>query len=331
MDESDLKARALAWSRYWRSGTRHSCAGSFADHYGAATQAFWRTCFEGVAEGDRILELGCGNGSLIRWLAQAGTQWPASYDAMDLADLDESWLSGLPAGLRERVHLHPRTAATRLPLGDGTVTQLVSQYALEYFANDACWNEMSRVFAPRATLAAVIHHRGSHLCRLAQAESVDSQWLLADDGPLDRAAAMLPWLAMAVSAQDRARRDADPRAAEARQRFNAGYAVVAERIAAAAFPDLLRDTAENTMRILEAVPASGVAGARHALETLRGELADNRLRVTELVDCALDRDGVDAWTQRLREMGFQAIEVGEIVEQGYLFGWRLMASRGRTE
>ncbi len=326
MDESDLEARALAWSRYWRSGTRHSCAGSFTDHYGIATQTFWRACFERVAAGDRVLELGCGNGSLIRWLAQAGTQWPASYDAMDLADLDQSWLSGLPAGLRERVHLHPRTAATRLPSADGTVTQLVSQYALEYFADDACWNEMSRVFAPRATLAAVIHHRGSHLCRLAQAESADSLWLLADDGPLDRAAEMLKWLAMSANL-----RDVDPQAAAARQRFNATYAVVAERIAAAPFPDLLRDTAEHTMRILQAVPASGEAAARQALETLRGELADNRLRVTELVDCALDRDGVDAWAERLREMGFQAVEVGEIVEQGYLFGWRLMASRGRTE
>ncbi|MDP9140829.1 MAG: class I SAM-dependent methyltransferase [Pseudomonadota bacterium] len=331
MDESDLKARALAWSRYWRSGTRHSCPGSFTDHYGIATQTFWRACFERVAAGDRVLELGCGNGSLIRWLAQAGTPQPASYDATDLAELDETWLGELPVGQRECVHLHPRTAATRLPVGDGTVTQLVSQYALEYFADEACWSEMSRILAPRATLAAVVHHRGSHLCRLAQSESVDSQWLLADDGPLDRAAEMLKWLAMSANLRDRGRRDVDPRAAEARQHFNATYAVVAERIAAAPFPDLLRDTAERTMRILEAVPVSGEHAARQALDTVRAGLTDNHLRVKELVDCALDLAGIEVWTQQLRQMGFTTVEVGEIVEQGYLFGWSLIASRGRTE
>lgn len=327
MDESDLEARSLAWSRYWRSGTRHSCPGSFADHYGDATQAFWRERFAQLAQDDRVLELGCGNGSLIRWLAQVSPRWPAHYEAVDLAQLDEHWLLQLPSDLRARVKLHARTSATRLPLDAASVNEVFSQYALEYFADEACWSEMARVLAPRATLAAIVHHRGSHLCRLAQAETTDSDWLLADDGALDRAAAMLPWLAMSATPDDMARRNADPAAAEARQRFNAAFAQLSERIAGSPFPDLLGEAAERTMRILEAVPTGGETHAREALQQLRAEIADNHLRVAELVGCALDRAGIEAWAQRLRQMAFTSVEIGEIVEQGYLFGWSLVARR----
>lgn len=331
MDASDLKARAVAWSRYWRSGARHSCPDSFTDHYGSATQAFWHERFVRAAPDARALEIGCGNGSLIRWLAQSAAPFPQRMDAVDLADLDARWLDALPPGLRERVSLHPRTTATCLPLDAGAITLICSQYALEYFADEACWMEFERVLAPRATLAAIVHHRDSHLCRVARIEASDSQWLLAVDGPLDRAERMLPWLAMSAGEEGRVRREADPLAAQARQRFNASFTVVEERIAESPFPDLLRDTAEHTMRILQAVPDSGLSAARQSLRVLRATLEDNRLRVAELVDCALDRERVAAWTARLQRMGFATVSLDEIVEQGYLFGWSLVASRERKE
>lgn len=320
------EARALAWSRYWKSGARHSCVGSFADHYGEATRRFWLECFAHLIDADRVLELGCGNGSLIRWLAEAGVRWPASVDAVDLAELNANWLARLPSALGSRVRLHPRTPATQLPLPDASVTQVWSQDALEYFADGACWQSLARVCAPRARLAAIVHHRGSHLCRLAQAERDDGDWLLAPDGPLDRASALLPWLAV-TDAEGRARRDADQRAAAARERFNTSFAAVGERIAAAAFPDLLRDAAERAMRVLQAAPAIGETAARKALEALRADLADNRLRVAELATCALDRSGIEDWAQQLQQMGFASVAIGEIVERNYLFGWSLVASR----
>lgn len=324
---SAVEARATAWSRYWRSGARHSCVGSFKDHYGEATQRFWRERFARVVDSDSVLELGCGNGSLLQWFAQVGVRWPESIDAVDLAELDQSWLMQLPLALRSRVHLHPRTPATHLPSADASITQIWSQYALEYFADEACWRSLARVLAPRAALSAIIHHRDSRLCRLAEAESADCRWLLIEDGPLDRAEQMLQWLAMSVDANSRARRDADPRSAAAREQFNQSYSAVAERIAASAFPDLLRDTAECVMQILRATPASGESAARQALAALRADLSDNRLRVAELVSCALDRVGIEGWAQRLRTSGFATIEIGEVVEQGHLFGWRFVAER----
>ncbi|MES0875404.1 class I SAM-dependent methyltransferase [Sinimarinibacterium sp. HSW-8] len=280
---------------------------------------------------DRVVELGCGNGSLIRWFAQAARCWPQAIDAVDLAELDDTWLAQLPAGLRQRVRLHPRTPATGLPAADASINQLWSQYALEYFADEDGWAFLRRVLAPRATLAAIVHHRASLPARVADAERVDAEWLLRADGPLDQAATVLPWLAMSEDPARRTQRDADPHAAAARQRFNAAFAEVAERIEATAFPDLLRDTAERVMRILRTASAGHVRQATSALQALRADLADNQLRVAELVDCALDRDGIQAWAQRLGQMGFTAVDIGEIQEQGQLFGWRLVARRGAVQ
>src|SRR5690606_29083898 len=120
----------------------------------------WRERFAHIIDADHVLELGCGNGSLIRWLAEAGVHWPASVDAVDLAELDAGWLARLPSALGSRVRLHPRMSATQLPLADASVTQVWSQYALEYFADSACWQSLARVCAPRARLAAIVHHRG---------------------------------------------------------------------------------------------------------------------------------------------------------------------------
>jgi SAM-dependent methyltransferase len=330
-NEQAAQTRARAWSRYWRSGARHSCPNAFVDHYGTATQAFWRERFGSLSPNDHVLELGCGNGSLIRFLSGACATMPASITGVDLAELDPEWLAQLPEPARSRTRICMRTSAHALPLTDASTTLVCSQYALEYFASEDCWRELDRIMRDGAALAAVVHHRDSHLCRVAQAELADSDLLLARDGPLDRAEVVLPWMALPTDSTERGRRDTDPLAVAARQRFNESFRGLGERIAGAEFPDLLLEAAYRVKRILQAATSRGGAAAQQSLALLRADLSDNRLRVAELVDCALDRHGMDLWTQRLRRLNFNRIEVGEIVEQGHLFGWSLFAERGRQQ
>ena len=81
------------------------------------------------------------------------------------------------------------------------------------------------------------------------------------------------------------------------------------------------------MRILQAAAGRGAAPSIDALRVLRAELEDNRLRVAELVACALDREGIERWQRQLQQIGCTQIEVGEIREQNHLFGWSLVARR----
>ncbi|MFA5941755.1 MAG: class I SAM-dependent methyltransferase [Sinimarinibacterium sp.] len=315
-------ARAQAWSRYWASGARHSCTGSFEDHYGTATRAFWQAQFLALDANDHVLELGCGNGSLIRLLNDAGREhWPARIDGVDLARLDAGWLDRLQPDMLARVRLHANTPATALPTADGEITRLYSQFALEYFATDAVWRELERVAAPSAGFAAIMHHRGSHLCRLAQAEQAHCDWLLSPGGPLEHARRMLPLLA----GDGEARRGGDAR--YMREEFNAVFTALSERAARLGFGDVLHDTAERAMQILSSAAARGEPEAAATLQELARSVEDNRLRVAELTTHALDRDAAQGWARRLSTLGFAGVELGEVVEQGYLFGWRLCARR----
>jgi hypothetical protein len=119
----------------------------------------------------------------------------------------------------------------------------------------------------------------------------------------------------------------DPDAEAARREFNAAFAALAERAERVGFGDILHDVAERTMRLLSEAAAIGEGAARAALAELRADLVDNRLRVAELVAHALDRDAVQDWVERLRALGFARLLPGDIVEQGYMFGWSLSGLR----
>ncbi|TJY59278.1 class I SAM-dependent methyltransferase [Sinimarinibacterium sp. CAU 1509] len=318
----DASARAQAWTRYWASGARHSCTGSFDDHYGTATQAFWRAQFLAINAKERVLELGCGNGSLIRLLNDADRKcWPARIDGVDLARLDAGWLDLLQPDLRTRVQVHPNTSAAALPVADGEINWLFSQFALEYFASEPVWRELARVAAPSATIAAIMHHRGSHLFRLAQVEHAHCDWLLASGGPLDHAKRMLPLLAGGSEARQ------GGKALRMRTEFNAVFAALGERAVELGFGDVLHETAEKVMRILSVAETRGESESASALDELMCSVQGNRLRVAELAAHALDDDALEGWAQRLRSMGFADIEIGEVIEHGHLVGWRLCARR----
>lgn len=321
---SDLGSRAEAWTRYWATGARHSCAGSFEDHYGTQTQAFWTAQFRRMGANDRVLELGCGNGSLIRLLDHTGPDvWPDVIDAVDLAQLDASWMQSLDPALRGRVRLHPGVSAATLPIPDAAVTRIFSQFALEYFASDGVWKELERVAASRAEIALIVHYRDSRPFAVAREERAHCEWLLQPDGALEQAERILPLVAE-KPAPGQSTRAAQAEAARAQ--FNAVFAALGERAAKSAFGDILHETALAAMQILSTASGREHA-ARHALGELRRKVEDNRLRVAELVDHALDADAAALWVEQLRRSGFTEVELGELVESGYLFGWRLHARR----
>ncbi len=320
--------RAGAWSRYWATGARHSCAGSFSGHYGQATAQFWKDQFLQIRESDHLLELGCGNGSLLRFLAETDLPaLPAEISAVDQAQLDQSWLNGLPTSLIQRLQVCPGTSAESLPLADGVVNRFYSQYALEYFAADAVWTEIDRVLAPAATISLICHHAHSLLATVAQSEAQHCEWLLSADGVLEKASLLLP-VFFDLAVHGAAHLNQDEQALRRRSEFNNVLLALEERARAFDHGDVLHDVAQQVMRILKM--ASQAGSQQHtlaAMEQLRNAVQDSRLRASELVACALNEEDIQVWTDQLKKLRLQDIQVAEIHEQSHLFGWTITASR----
>lgn len=267
-----------------------------------------------------MLEVGCGNGSLVRLLDHArAAAHPAAYHAVDAAHVNAHWLETLSGDLRGRVQLLAETPVQRLPLADHSIDHVYSQYALEYCADAAAWAELERILRPAATFAAIVHHRDSHLTRVAACERDHCDWLLQEGGVLDLAERILPFVVAATGVQ------ASVAAQAARSTFNAALAELSRRVQAGEFTDVLDETAQRIMHVLQAARTTGAGVSQAELRRLRETLIDHRLRVAELVVHALDRQGVADWAESLRAMGFTTVTLGEIREGTYLFGHAIAA------
>ena len=144
--------------------------------------------------------------------------------------------------------------------------------------------------------------------------------LLAPGGLLDRAAAVMPWFALA-------RRGGDPgrhaEAVSARLAYNTEASALAEAIATLPAPDLLLEARDAVARLLAAV-GPDPAPAEKALADYRQALEAARLRTQELVDCALDAAAVESLRDALRRARpGAALACEPLVQAEGLLGWGL--------
>jgi ubiquinone/menaquinone biosynthesis C-methylase UbiE len=319
MTANEQDARRAAWSAYWAAGGLHSCIGSFAGNYSGAIGEFWRGEAAALADGARVLDLATGNGALplLFWDLRAGRA--LHVDAVDLAQVSPPWWR---PDTHPGIAFHSGVAMERLPFADASFDLVASQFGFEYADRAPALAELLRVAGPRGRVALVMHHAGSVLVRVGRAEVANQKLLVAPDGLLDAAAAVIPWFAAARSGRDLAR-VAD--AHRDRERYNAAMRALATAIATATTPDLLLEARDHVQRLLAATgpdPAPALA----ALQAFRDALAAGALRSDEMVAHASTDSDASALVDAIR-----AARPGHLVEcvplrqhEGVL-GWALRA------
>lgn len=319
MHDPRTLARQAAWSRHWASGAAHSCAGSYGATYGGAVAAFWRDVCERTPAPARALDIATGSGAIPRlW---RGFRTGDAWDAVDLAPDAPAWMRGAGPDLR----FHGGAMAEALPFGDAFFDLVTSQYGLEYGDLERAVPELLRVRRPDGRIALVLHHAGSRPVALAAVELGHLDWLAGADGLLPACEGMLRPLAQARTPEGRARLAGDAAAEAARERFNAAQDALAARASAAPDgADVLGEVQDTVAGVLGAVVQQGEAAGRQALQALVQGLADSRLRLQELRDCALDDTAAQALRDRLAAAGLRTV-LAPLHEGPHLMGWTLLA------
>lgn len=321
-------ARRDSWSRYWATGAIHSCADSFDGKLGIATQTYWNRVFRLLGSGDRVLELGSGNGALARFLCDRYLLGaPIEYEAVDLAELKPEWLERIPPAVRARVRFHPGTRIEELPFENASMSYVVGQYAIEYADWDRAWDEVFRVCRRIARIGLLMHHRDALPISRSVEEAEHCAWLLGEDSPYAIADDLIPYLAMASTELGRKRLASDEQAASLREHYNRRQAALQARAKGSQTPDLLIHAAEGLNEAFARAQQYGRDAGRELLETQRMHLRDARLRVEEARDCALDGAAMTALIRRLHEQGFEDVEYVPLHENNELFAWALYAHR----
>ena len=327
---SDTPSRQAAWSRYWQQGALHSLPDDFDGNYAGPIRAFWLRQFEPLAAGDRMLDIGTGNGALPQLVCETCAGAMPEVDAIDLAEVSPAWLASQPPACREALRFHSGISAEALPFEDGSFDLVVSQYGFEYSDLDRAVPQLARVLKPGGRLALLLHHADSRLAEVAREELRLGDWLLQPSGPLDRFEAIVPLLAQAATAEGRARLAGDAAANATRDAFNQAMQALGREAAASPFPDLLHEARAFVANALDGL------GRNHdqqavllACRDYREALRDARLRHAELCDCAMDPDAMESFAGLLAQHGFTAIEHAPIAhDNGMLMGWTLTARAG---
>lgn len=305
-----------AWSSLWATGVADTF-GHSGDGKDGPLAAQWRQWFAGLAPGCRVLDLGTGNGALPRLMLQAGCD--AIVDAVDVAQPRPTWMESLPHAEQQRVRFHAGVRCEALPFEAESFDCVVSQFGIEYANLDQAMPESLRVLKADGLLRFVVHHANGRPAVLAREEITHAHWLL-DGGWLDSALAMSSAMVLMSQPGGRDRLNREPHWQTVRLRFDGFQKLLAERASSSACPDLLADAQGWLTQVFQAAARRGEGAAQAGMEEVTRLLREGPLRLQDLLEHALDEDGVRRLIDAIRREGWTAqAELAQ--DAGHLMGW----------
>ena len=158
----DAEREAASWSNYWLAQVEDAFVAENSQEQ--ALQALWSAAFAEWQDGDRVLDIGCGNGALARRLGRfADVQGRRfSYLGIDqaaLSDADQGSFECLQAELRGEAPAETQVFPA------ASFDRIVSQFGFEYCDSGAVIENMRVWLEEGGTFAMLLHSRDSVLSK----------------------------------------------------------------------------------------------------------------------------------------------------------------------
>ena len=332
MSNSSIPAQER-WSRYWGEGVLHSLPGVFKGNYGGAFRGHWRSVFSDLHSGDRLLDIGTGNGAVALLAAEVAAEngIVLSIDAIDQASIDPVTKAREHAGeLIDSICFHPQIGMETLPFDGSSFDHITGQYALEYADVEMTANSLQRVIRPGGRLSLVMHHDESVIM-------AGGRKTLSDAGEaLDRL--NFPGIVTEMIERiDQASRNgsleslkADPGAERARQQLNQAAVRLQALLTDEPGGHFLRLLLSQSRELLSQAGKQPGIELIQRLQDLSSSLHLQRQRMADLLDCRCDAGGREQIKKSLSQAGFRSIRSGLLHDQTLgkrtLVGWWLEAN-----
>ena len=151
---------ASSWSNYWKAELPRAFGTDEEEE--RALQGFWRSAARSWNAGDRVLDIGCGNGALAVTLAALAREYGKafSYTGLDQAEI----LQPPDADFEPLdVVLLGNTRAEIAELRDSGFERVISQYGFEYCDREAVSTNVAAWLVPEGTVTFLVHSQDSHV------------------------------------------------------------------------------------------------------------------------------------------------------------------------
>jgi SAM-dependent methyltransferase len=293
-----------AWTRYWQDGHEASCGPVASDRLSGDLWDSWRAIFLACPAGGRVLELGCGNGALLRRALETTDQDGLGLEltGIDLAEIQPYEGTG-------RIELRGGVAMEQLPFADAGFDIVFSQYAFEYSDWQRSIAEMIRVLRPGGKFGLLMHSAASRIVERSARQCAALEHLLASGLPVLLDQAMIA-LAAAAQEQTASRLDA------ARQGTVQLVALLDRLDADDPHPDAATIVAAALAAIRAAPraianepPETALAAARELIARIEAQIA----RFRDLARAALSDTDIESMMQHLARCGAAGLECAPVL------------------
>ena len=309
------------WSVFWRQGHSTTFGDYFKQGYDGAVAAWWQGQVDTIESGTTVLEVGCGNCSLLPFLVRAGKA--GKYIGLDLATIEVSEVAR--QGLDDSgidVILHGDTPAEAIPEDDNSVDVVASVFGIEYSDLDRSLAEVQRVLKPGGRVLALLHHDGSVVTSMSRRALSEY-----DEADLRSLLDALRTISTA--------RDETPVLSELKHNAVAEKArAEVNRLAAKYLSDTNPATANATMFELLTnalrffkMMNSGSEERQQFIESLAEEHVASQERFGQMVSVALDDSGLRELEVKLADFGFGNTRTGVIHSKDDILAWELCTEK----
>ncbi len=309
------------WSLFWRQGHSTTFGDYFKQGYAGPVADWWHSKLTTLSTGSVVLELGCGNCSLLPAMIKSG--FKGKYIGVDLASVRLSAVSeqGLPESGIE-VSLHSETRAENVPEADASIELVTSVFGIEYSDLSQSLVEVLRLLKPGGQFCALLHHDASVVTSMSR--RAISEYNSDDLNDIIDA------LTIICTERDNTpsvkELGSNPRAEKGRKIIN--------QMAQKHLSNTDIKTANATMFevMTDALKFFKMMGApaqdrRQFISSLADEHKASHERFKQMVSVAFDDSAIENLKAKLGEIGFSKIEVSVIHTNDDILAWGLSAEK----
>ena len=309
------------WSVFWQQGHSTTFGDWFKQGYDGAVAAWWQAALAESPENATVIELGCGNCSLLPEMVKSGSG--GRYIGVDVARVSASEIAkqGLVNSGIELV-LHSETPAENVPESDAVAELVASVFGIEYSDLDRSVPEAARLLKAGGRFYALLHHDDSIVTRMSKRAISEF-----DDADIRKT---IDSLAAINSERDRL---ADLSELKNSQKAEQGRETI-NAMAQKYLSDTNPQTANATMfefmtQALKFFKMMGSSSEQRTgfINSLETEHRASHERFKQMVSVAFDDGDIEKLKARFDNAGFSDIAVQQVHTGDEILGWSLQASR----
>lgn len=309
------------WSLFWRQGHSTTFGDYFKQGYDGAVADWWQNQLEGVPKDVTVVELGCGNCSLLPAMIKAGQA--GKYVGVDIASVVPSEVAkqGLAESGIELV-LHSETPAEEIPEPDGSADLVASVFGIEYSDLDRSVPEAACLLKTNGRFCALLHHDGSIVTTM-------SRRAISEFNSADMRKGLESLIAIS-SERDRIANLAELKNSQKAEKARGEINTLAQKYLSDTNPQTANATMFEFMtQALKFFKMMGASSQQRSdfIVSLEAEHKASHERFQQMVSVAFDAEGVETLKEKIEKAGFHDVEV-EVVQSGKdILAWGLQATK----